>query len=47
MLKHVLKLHGTPKTIHCQKTWLGWLHLSLYWMRASNSNSGARHRVNC
>ncbi|PLW58704.1 hypothetical protein PCANC_00269 [Puccinia coronata f. sp. avenae] len=31
---------------HCQKIWLGWLHPSLYWMRPSNSNSGAHHRVN-
>jgi hypothetical protein len=31
---------------HCQKSWLGWLHLSFYWMRPSNSNSGTRHQVN-
>ncbi|PLW27089.1 hypothetical protein PCASD_25442 [Puccinia coronata f. sp. avenae] len=26
---------------HCQKSWLGWLHPSLYRMRPSDSNSGA------
>jgi hypothetical protein len=31
---------------HCQKIWLGWLHLSLYWMQPSDSNLGARHQVN-
>jgi hypothetical protein len=31
---------------HCQKIWLGWLHPSFYWMRPSDSNSGAHHRVN-
>jgi hypothetical protein len=31
---------------HCQKTWLGWLHLSLYRMRPSDSNLGTGHRVN-
>ncbi|PLW48386.1 hypothetical protein PCASD_02908 [Puccinia coronata f. sp. avenae] len=31
---------------HCQKTWIGWPHPSLYRMRPSDSNLGARHRVN-
>ncbi|PLW10457.1 hypothetical protein PCANC_23164 [Puccinia coronata f. sp. avenae] len=26
---------------HCQKSWLGWSHPSLYRMRPSDSNSGA------
>ncbi|PLW28524.1 hypothetical protein PCASD_22452 [Puccinia coronata f. sp. avenae] len=34
------------ENLHCQKIWLGWLHPILYWMRPSDSNSGARHRVN-
>ncbi|PLW19304.1 hypothetical protein PCANC_18485 [Puccinia coronata f. sp. avenae] len=37
---------GNDQPPHCQKIWLGWLHPSLYWMRPSNSNLGARHRVN-
>jgi hypothetical protein len=30
-----------PNNSHCQKSWLGWSHPSLYWMRPSDSNSGA------
>jgi hypothetical protein len=38
--------HRGRDNTHCQKSWLGWLHPSFYWMRPSDSNSGARHRVN-
>ncbi|PLW29080.1 hypothetical protein PCANC_24293 [Puccinia coronata f. sp. avenae] len=37
---------SSKNSVHCQKSWLGWLHPSFYRMRPSDSNLGARHQVN-